>query len=188
MSWEIMFCLSIYICLSFPSLLLLLFLYLFIFCIIIIFKQHAECCSNHCWVPQSLHISKLMKDLGEDACRPINMHFISYAHVLPHCHSVFWCQALREDTLLALPSMGLFFLVLANIYSAFELALSVCLSVCQWATGAWLSVFDILKVLLMMTFLFVCLLEYFLFSLPAMTLVWTFVPFNTLWTGIGYVC
>lgn len=66
--------LSIYLSLClFPP----LSLHLSIFSIVRIFKQRAECCSNHWRVPQSLHLSKLMKDYGEDACRHTKMHFIS---------------------------------------------------------------------------------------------------------------
>lgn len=80
--------LSVYLCLSIALSSLLLFLNLPIFCIIRTFKQHAECCSNHCQVPQSLHISKLMEDHVEDTQTYTSSHMHTCCHTCDFFFSV----------------------------------------------------------------------------------------------------
>lgn len=147
------FCLPV----SFPS--ASLFLYLTILPPLLdFFKQYAECCSNHRRVPQSLHISKLMKEHGEkmladtQKCTSSHTLITNVAALCIFTLFVLLVSGFKRRYTFVLPFHRLFFF---SAWLMFILPLNwrVCPCVCLQEIGAWQSVFDILLELLMMTFL-----------------------------------
>lgn len=157
-----------------------------------LFSQHAECCSNHCRVPQSLHISKLMKRHGKDACirtqrtkkkkkKSTSSHAeckrvatlctftlafgVWLSEKISFCPSVLWAFFFFR---FFFPAWLIFILPLN--WCVF-VVVSVCPSLCLLEIGARQSVFDVPKKLLMMAFLFVYQGFPTFFILPSMTLI-----------------